>query len=146
DQAFEPAFQVPVAGEAWLLADGDGVDVRRVGRERQADVAPVGLVLKLGQEVTSTVGAAGLQHRFERIEPLFGFSGIDVGGFGAARRRRTAVEASVASRRRSVYARFEFLYAIAGHNCCSPVVPLPYYVILSATLSWDRWSGRRQPT
>src|SRR5207237_1404805 len=70
DDALDATFEVAAAGEARLFADGDGVDVGRVGGEGEADAAGVGLVLELGQEVAGAVGAARLQDALQRVEPF----------------------------------------------------------------------------
>ncbi len=78
DQALDAPFQLAVAGEQRLSREGDGVDVGRVGGERDFDAAANGLVFELTEQELRPFFAAGLHDRVEGVEPFRGFDGIDI--------------------------------------------------------------------
>ena len=67
-----------------LLVGGDGVDVGRVGGERQLDAVLPGVDRQLAKQAGDLCGAAALEHIIERVEPLS--RSISAASFGAVLR------------------------------------------------------------
>ena len=67
-----------VAGRALLHVRRNGVDVRRIRRERDVGAGAASLVDQALEQVVRALGSFALQHRFERIEPFLGLEGVGV--------------------------------------------------------------------
>ena len=78
-QALDPPLDFAAAWERRLLGWWDGVDVGRVGRERQLHAALPRVVAQLPQEAAHADGTTRLQHVVERLEPFAGFQGFNLG-------------------------------------------------------------------
>ncbi len=70
DDRLDAPLQLAVARVDRLLRDRDGVDVRRVGGERDADAALLGARLQHPQQLADPVGALLPQYIIERLAPL----------------------------------------------------------------------------
>ncbi len=70
DEALDAALDVPVAGIGGLLFDRDRVDVGRVGGEREAHPAPLGIALQEPQQVVDPIGTLRVQDVLKRVDPL----------------------------------------------------------------------------
>ena len=77
-EALDPALEVRVARHQRLIVGGDGVDVGRVGRERQRDAALGRVEGQFAEQPGDFGRSAGLQHIIKRLEPLAGFNGIEL--------------------------------------------------------------------
>jgi hypothetical protein len=93
DDALDPALDLPAARIRWFLADGDCVDVRSVGRERNADAGLLSVDVEFLEELTHPLGSLVLQHPLQALEPLLRFNGLVaaepvVVGHGTSRRDR----------------------------------------------------------
>src|SRR5262245_43874158 len=61
---------------AWidrLPLDGNGVDVRRIGGERDYDAGPLRIDVKLREQFARALRPATIDHVIKRIEPFAGF-------------------------------------------------------------------------
>jgi hypothetical protein len=79
DQAADPPFEVLVAGEVRLLFRADRVDVAGLGQRRQADLELPCALEELVDEEAGPGLAFLLDHLIQRLEPVLGLGGIDVG-------------------------------------------------------------------
>jgi len=70
DEALDPALQVGPARHEHLFVGRDGIDVGRIGRERQLDAVLTGVDRQLAQQAGHLCGAAALQHIIKRVEPF----------------------------------------------------------------------------
>src|SRR5262249_17220301 len=71
--------QLAIAGKDRLAANGDGIDVGRVGGERQLDAVGDRRVPQLGQQKASSLGAFVLHDRGQRFEPFARFLWVEIG-------------------------------------------------------------------
>ena len=78
DQALDAALEVGAAGHRHLLVGGNGVDVGRVGGERQLDAVLGGVKRQLAQQPRDFDRAAALQHIIEGLEPFARFDGVEL--------------------------------------------------------------------
>ena len=67
-----------VAGYPHLLVDGNGIDVRGVGREGHVRAGAARLVDHLLDEEMRAVRALVFEHAVNRVQPFLGFLRIDV--------------------------------------------------------------------
>ena len=79
DQALDAALDLAAARVGHLLVGVDGVDVGGVGGERQLDAARLGMSAQFAEEPADAGRATGLQHVVQRLEPLAGFEGFELG-------------------------------------------------------------------
>ena len=79
DESTDAAFEVLVAGEPRLPVDRDRVDVGGADRRRGPDRPLPGPFEEPGHQVAGPDLAALVDHRVERVEPLLGLFGVDVG-------------------------------------------------------------------
>ena len=97
--ALDAALDLAAAGIRHLLVGVDGVDVRRVRRERQLDAALLGVDAELAQQPADARRPSVLQHVVQRLEPLAGFEGFELGGISRSGishgRARTFLRGSV---------------------------------------------------
>ena len=68
---------LPGNGTSWSVRQR--VDVWRVRAERQPDAAPARVLAQLQQQLARPRGAVDLQDVVERIQPLVGFNGLEIG-------------------------------------------------------------------
>jgi hypothetical protein len=81
-QALDPPFDVAVPGIRHLLADRNGVDVRRHRRVRQPDAGAARAGAQ-GLEEAMHAGLVALaQHVVERLEPFASLDGLEIRGIG----------------------------------------------------------------
>ena len=78
DDALDPPLQLAVARISRLMGVMNRVDVGRVQGIRQLHAFLPGLAIEHRQKLLDALRALGVQHVFERIEPLLGFDRIDV--------------------------------------------------------------------
>ena len=81
-QALDTALDLTAAGVRHLLVGVDGVDVRRVGREREANARLLSMDTKFAKQATHASSATVLHHVVQRIKPFPGFEGFELGGIG----------------------------------------------------------------
>ena len=62
DDALQPAFDLPVAGKPRLIIDRDGVDVRRIGRERNHHAAKIGPLGQHAEQLLHPIGSMTVQY------------------------------------------------------------------------------------
>ncbi len=77
-ETLDPALEVRVTWHQDLVVRGDGVDVGRIGRERQRDAALGRVKGQLVEQPGNFRRSAGLQHIIKRLEPLACFNGIEL--------------------------------------------------------------------
>jgi hypothetical protein len=71
-----------IARQAHLLVDGDGVDVRGVGRERQVRAALARRLDQALDELVRAVGALDGEHGLERFDPFAGLLRVGIASLG----------------------------------------------------------------
>src|SRR4030095_7911205 len=81
DEALDAALDIGAARHQGLLFSRDGVDVRRVGGERQLDAVLPGVNRQVAEQPGDLRRSAGLEHVVERLEPLSSFDGIELRRF-----------------------------------------------------------------
>ena len=79
DHAPDAKLHRLVAGEFRLLLRADGVDVARLDQRRQPDLQLPRSLEQLVDDESRPVRSGALDDRIERIKPLLGLGGIDVG-------------------------------------------------------------------
>src|SRR5215470_9183407 len=72
DKALDPPLDLAAARIDRLPIDGNGVDVRRVGCERDFDPGPLRVDAKLREQFARALRPATIDHVIERIEPFTG--------------------------------------------------------------------------
>ena len=82
DDALDAALDFAAAGIRHLLVGVDGVDVGRVGGERQPHARLLGVDAEFAKQAADAGRPSMLQHVVQRIEPLPGFEGFELGGIG----------------------------------------------------------------
>ncbi len=80
NEALDAALDLAAAGIRHFLAGVDGVDVRRVRRERQLHAVLLRVDAKLSKQPTDSRRTPVLQHVVERLEPLAGFERFQFAG------------------------------------------------------------------
>jgi len=81
DEGANAPLHGPVARERRLLARRNGVEVGGGGLEGEVGAGEAGLLDELFEQVMGPFRTLVLQHRFQRLQPLLGFLGIDIGTF-----------------------------------------------------------------
>ena len=82
DEGADPALDVLVAGEPRLALGRDRVDVVGAAQRGDADLLLAGPLEQLEHHVAGALAAALVEQRVERVEPLLGLVGVDVGELG----------------------------------------------------------------
>jgi hypothetical protein len=82
DERPDAALDLLVAGEPGLALRGDGVDVVGAPQRGDPDLLLTGSLQQAQHDVARPVATAAVEHRVERVEPLVGLVGIDVGQLG----------------------------------------------------------------
>ena len=85
NQALDPPLDLAAAGIRGLLIGRDGVDVGRVGRERDGHALAIGVELELGKQVAGALRPTVDQHAVQGVQPLLGLGNvtIPIGSIGA---------------------------------------------------------------
>ena len=78
DVGLEAALERAVARILLLLSRGDGVDVGRVGLERQVGARAARVVDQPFEQEVRALRAVRLQHRIDGLEPLLGFGRVEI--------------------------------------------------------------------
>ena len=81
-QGTDAPFHVGVAGTAFLLGGGDGVEVGGVGIEGNVRAGAAGLFNQCFQQKMGAFRTFPFDHRVERVQPFPSFLGIHIGGLG----------------------------------------------------------------
>lgn len=76
-QTFDAAFDFQIAGVMRLFADGNRVDVRRVGGKGRGHSAMIRPFLKHYQKFLQLLGTVAVQHIIQRFKPLIHLFGIN---------------------------------------------------------------------
>ena len=100
DEGADAALDVLVAGEPRLALGRDGVDVVGAAQRRHADLLLAGPLEQPQHHVARAVAAAVVDQRVERVEPVLGLVGVDVGQLG----RQALVDDGGARGRRAGFA------------------------------------------
>jgi hypothetical protein len=82
DEGADPALDVLVAGEPGLALRRDGVDVVGAAQGGHSDVHLAGALEQPQHDVARAVAAPLVDQLVERVEPVGGFVGVDVGELG----------------------------------------------------------------
>ena len=78
-EALDAALDLLAARKRHFLVGGQRVHVRRVRGKRQPDAAAPRVIAQLKQQLSRARGTIRLQYVVERIQPLAGFNGLEVG-------------------------------------------------------------------
>ena len=84
DEALDAPLDVGTARHQRLLLGGNGVDVRRVGGERELHAVLAGVNRQLAEQPRHFRRAAALEDVVERVEPLPGFEAVQLRRFFGA--------------------------------------------------------------
>ena len=82
DERADPALDLLVAGEPRLALGRDRVDVVGAAQGGHADLLLAGALEQPEHDVAGALAAALVDQRVERVEPLVGLVGVDVGQLG----------------------------------------------------------------